>query len=313
MSDFDWEDSDDWRALSIPEKVEMLKTTVTMTDLVELCNRDVNHDKVRPPWNSIERTPSTHLYEDHFHDYGSGRHGDIFDWIGEEFIADGNEPPSLGARIAYVRKLALDGGKEPGDVETVPVRRLENLDIHLVTADRSPIDILGYPTSVYGTTLDRDTGDVLVPHWETLEDGSYLVYGIKIRGADGRKRSIPGSQFTHRLYDPFGWRLPPEVRPARCVITEGESDCWAMTKAVRGQGVDVFALPSGSSSWKDDWLNDLKPYTEIRLCFDNDKAGKQALDKLTRKIGFDRVKELRVPQLYNDAREAIEAGWEPSL
>lgn len=309
MSDFDWEDSDDWRALSIPEKAEMLKTAVTMTDVVELYGRDAVNDKVRPPWNSIERTPSTHLYEDHFFDYGSGRHGDIFDWVGEEFIAEGGEPPGLGARISQIRRLALRGGLEPGDVDVVPVRKLENLDFHLMTDSTEPVDVLGLPTRTYGTVVDRTTGDVLVPHWESLEGGSYLVYGIKIRGADGRKRSIPGSQFTHRLYHPTGWA---NVGYTTCVITEGESDCWAMREKMPF-GVDVFALPSGSSSWKDEWLNDLIHYPEIRLCFDNDRAGKQALDKITRKVGFDRVKELRVPQLYNDAREAIEAGWEPSL
>lgn len=312
MSDFDWEDPDDWRSLSLSEKAAMLKTALTMTEVVELCGRDVNHDKVRPPWNPIERTPSTHLYEDHFYDYGSGRHGDIFDWIGEEFLAEGEEPPSLGKRIDRLRMLALKGGKEPGDVDAVPVRKLENLDIHFMTDATEPIDILGYPTSTYGTVVDRATGDVLVPHWEWLEDESYLVYGIKIRGANGQKRSVPGSQFTHRLYHPRGWsglQCPSEV----CVITEGESDCWAMTSVLEGQGVDVFALPSGASSWKDAWLPNLASYTEVRLCFDNDRAGEQALDKLTRKIGFDRVRPLRVPPLYNDAREAIEAGWEPRV
>jgi hypothetical protein len=65
--------------------------------------------------------------------------------------------------------------------------------------------------------------------------------------------------------------------------------------------------------WKDAWLEDLAPYDEVLLCFDNDRAGTQALDKVTRKIGFDRAKELRVPQLYNDVREAVKAGWEPKL
>jgi hypothetical protein len=307
---FDWEDDDDWKALSLTDKAAMLKTTITMTELVELCGHDVNHDKVRPPWNPIERTPSTHLYEDHFYDYGSGRHGDIFDWIAEEHIAAGEEPASLSKRVAYVRRLALKGGKEPGDVDTVPVRKLENLDVHLLFSNALPYDFGGFPTAQYGVMKDHNTGDIMVPHWEYTEDG-YRVYGIKIRLGSGGKSSIPGSQFTHRLYDPDGW--PLRGRRDRCIITEGESDCWAMIEATRGDHVDVFALPSGSSAWKDAWLKDLESYREIRLCFDNDRAGKEAFDKVTRKVGFDRARELRVPYLYNDAREAIEAGWEPKL
>lgn len=310
VSKFDWEDPEDWNTLSLPEKAAMLKTALTMTEVVELFGRDVDRDKVRPPWNPIERTPSTHLYEDHFYDFGSGRHGDIFDWVAEEYIADGEPAPPLGKRIGHLRKLALKGGKEPGDVDSVPVRHLENLDIHFFAEGRIPHNFNGYPTSEYGVVLDIHTGDVLVPHWEYTPDG-YLVYGIKVRQENGRKSSIPGSQFTHRLYNPRGWPLHPVMAPATCVITEGESDCWAMIEEMRGRAVDVFALPSGSSAWKDAWLEDLAPYDTINLCFDNDRAGKQALDKVTRKIGFDRATELKVPALYNDAREAIAAGWQP--
>ena len=60
-------------------------------------------------------------------------------------------------------------------------------------------------------------------------------------------------------------------------------------------------------------MEDLDRYDKVWLCMDNDKAGEAARDKLTRKIGFLKVEHLRVPQLYSDAREAIAAGWRPSL
>lgn len=309
---FDFEDDDDWNALELPEQAAILKTTITMTELVELCGRDVQKDKVRPPWNPTERTPSTHLYEDHFYDYGSGKHGDIFDWIAEEFVADGHEPPALPRLVWKVRDIALKGGKEPGDVEAQPVRRLENLAFDM---PGEPVtELLGLGVSWYGICRDQD-GTIYVPHVEPQEPPGApdLVYGIKLRHPDGRKSSVPGSQFTHRLYHPYGWRFLWGNGTA--IIVEGESDSWAMIEATADLelGVDVFALPSGASAWKDHWLEDLEPYSEILLCFDNDRAGKQALDKVTRKIGFDRAKALPVPQLYNDVREAVAAGWEPSL
>lgn len=307
---FDWEDPEDWNSLSVPEKAAMLKTTVTMTDLVELCGHDVTKDKVRPPWNPTERTPSTHLYEDHFYDYGSGKHGDLFDWIAEEDIASGEEPRSLPKAISYIRKLALKGGKEPGDVDSVPVRKLENL-YHDMPYE--PVnELLGLDVSRYHLRADP-AGNVYVPHWEPQEPNAVpLVYGIKVRYVGGSKGAIPGSQFTHRLYDPLGWPLNRDPAWHGCVITEGESDCWAMRSVIAPQ-VDVFALPSGSSAWKEHWLEDLAPYGTVYVCFDNDRAGKQATEKVMKKIGYDRAKELRVPGLYNDVREAVAAGWVPSI
>lgn len=308
MSKFDWEDSEDWRALSVSEKAALLKSAVSMTDVVELCGHDVDKDKVRPPWNPVERTPSTHLYEDHFYDYGSGRHGDIFDWISEESIAESGQPLSLGKAISRLRKLALRCGKEPGDVDRQPVRVVENLLGLFWDDSLQPYDFEGLGTEQYGVMLDRCTGDILVPHW--YQAVPPMVYGVKYRRAGGGKDAAPGSQFTLRLYNPTGWQ-PMSGRGTVCIITEGESDCWAMRNAL--PDIDVFSLPSGASSWKDTWLEDLAPYDRILLCFDNDRAGKQAYEKVLRKIGYDRAAELRVPQLYNDAREALKAGWEPKI
>jgi hypothetical protein len=213
----------------------------------------------------------------------------------------------LKAAVEYIRRLALRGGKEPGDVEVVPVRKLENLLWQLpaqgAVAKVAGVDVTPFP----GITKD-DAGVVHVPHAEYV-DGSPVVYGIKLRHPDGRKTSVPGSQFTHRLYHPTAWTPP---RGDTVVICEGESDCWAMWHAAPTD-TDVLALPSGAGAWKDHWLKDLELYRTVHLCFDNDHAGKQALDKVTRKIGFDRVKELRVPGLFNDCREALAAGWEPRL
>jgi hypothetical protein len=308
VSAFDWSDDEDWFAVPRDERAAIVKTAVSMPEVAELCGYDVaSGDKIRPPWNPTERTPSTHLYEDHFYDYGSGRHGDLFDWIREEDVAQGaGEPRSLGAAVSYIRKLALKGGKEPGDVEVVPVRKLENL-IGLLPAtaatDVAGVDVTPFP----GITRDA-FGVVYVPHAEYV-DGDPFVYGIKLRHPNGKKTSVPGSQFTHRLYHPTAWTPP---RSDTVIICEGESDCWAMWH-VAPTDVDVLALPSGAGAWKDHWLEDLEPYRTVHLCFDNDHAGKQALDKVTRKIGWDRAHHLAVPTLYNDVREAVTAGWRPNI
>jgi hypothetical protein len=193
-------------------------------------------------------------------------------------------------------------------VERQPVRQLVDFSEQLIANSVSRPDLNEWfeielmcpiPASV------RWSGnDMLIPHQD--QDG---VYGVKVRAPDGTKTSWPGSQFTHRLYDPTGWQGEP---CPTVVICEGESDCWALNAHFTGQYVSVFALPSGAASWKDAWLDDLRDRT-VYICMDNDRAGQAARDKLTRKIGYLRTEQLWVPPLYNDAREAIGMGWMPEL
>jgi hypothetical protein len=39
----DWADPEDWNPLPLEEKIALVKSAVTMVDLVELCGRDVTH------------------------------------------------------------------------------------------------------------------------------------------------------------------------------------------------------------------------------------------------------------------------------
>tara|TARA_R110002073_G_scaffold1632_6_gene11427 strand:- start:157 stop:1005 length:849 start_codon:yes stop_codon:yes gene_type:complete len=270
--------------------VDLVKQTITMVEVAEMLGYDPDrNDKIRPPWNESENTPSCHIYEDHWFDYSTGKGGDFID-----FIQSIDPDMTFGKALWDTWRRALNVGKEPGDVEAIKIRVLEDFTEELQR----------YPTwcgvDQYGRHGDGST--MLIPHREPGR-----VYGVKTRA--GRKAAWPGSQFTHRLYHPFGWSID-ESRTG-CLIAEGESDAWALTE--QNLGVEVFALPSGAGAWKDHWMSDLERYESVWLCMDNDRAGATAREKLTRKIGFGRAENLRVPQLYNDAREAIEAGWIPVL
>jgi hypothetical protein len=311
---FDWSDPEQWNPLPLEEKVALLKSAVSLPELVEMLGYDItSRNKVRPPWNPDERTPSCHLYEDHFYCYGTGKHGDLFDFLAEEERAGGDEPRPLPKAVSYLRNLALKGGREPGDVDREPVRVVENLADQMGWDQRGAVGVsslLGLDVSTFGLTRDPD-GTIRIPHGEVSEF-DIKVYGIKLRHPDGRKTSVPGSQFTFKLYHPQGWGSAGRGNTT-AVICEGESDSWAMWHQLAWRGTDVFALPSGASAWKDSWLKDLEPYSRIFLCFDNDRAGEQAFDKIIRKVGWDRGERLAVPALYGDAREAIAAGWKPVL
>lgn len=272
--------------------IDLVKQTVTMVEIAEMLGYEADmNDKVRPPWNEGERTPSCQLYEDHWYDFSSGKHGDFVD-----FIKEVDPTISTSKAISLAWRRALKSGHEPGDVEVVQPRTIVDF-----TEELSKYTWMDPVMGRFGVRLDGDTQ--LVPHRD--ESGTY---GVKTRGYG--KGAWPGSQFTHRLYCPYGWAFSLPVG-GKLVICEGESDAWAMVGAVPAE-VRVLALPSGASCWKKHWSSDLAHFQEIYICFDNDGAGKSATDKVLRAVGWDHGRELRVPQLYNDAREAIEAGWDPT-
>lgn len=296
---------EDWYELDLAGQIAALKATVTVPEVAQLMGVDPDeNDKIPSPWNPGERTPSCHLYDDHFYDYSSGRYGDMLD-----LMLALNPEYTIGGAVKALWQRAVKAGKEYGDVEVQEPRQLCDFTEQLAMVGADPVyNWEGYSVRLYGLQQLPD-GTVYVPHREPGR-----IYGIKVRHPGGAKSSWAGSQFTHRLYDPYGWPIgyspPPEV-----ILCEGESDAWALLNVspvdANGTPMDVLALPSGISAWKDHWLADLQCYHKVHICTDNDHAGKEGLNKLLLKVGYARAEALRVPQLFNDAREAIEAGWRP--
>lgn len=299
----DLSDPDEWEAMEFLDKVEAIRATVTVPEVAQLLGLEADEgDKIPSPWNPDERTPSCHLYEDHFFDYSSGRGGDIFDLV---MALNPDRYRDLGTAVWALWRRAVEVGKEYGDVEGSQPRELQDF------TDRLPptpfVDMIGLKVpEEFGCRIDAE-GNIVIPHRDP--DG---VYGVKVRWANGGKGSWAGSQFTHRLYDPWGWnsgRSPARV----AVLCEGESDAWALNSVLFPTHADVFALPSGVGTWREHWLEDLGCYDRVYVCTDNDQAGKNARDKLMLKVGYARAHRLDVPQLFGDAREAIDAGWKPTL
>ena len=283
---------------------DVVKSMLTVPELADMLGLEPVGGKIHSPWNEGERTPSCHLYDDHFYDFSTGKGGDVID-----LLRAFNPDMSYGKAVSQLCHKAVKAGREPGDVERQPVREL--LDFTEQLAMQFPImPVTFWPNweARLGVRPPRncrgDTSALVIPHQD--ENG---VYGVKVRGSDGSKSAWPGSQFGHRLYDPYGWSTGRNK--AACVIAEGESDCWALDPLL--PTTPVYALPSGAGTWKDHWLTDLEQFEIIWLCFDNDRSGQQARDKITSKVGYLRARQLRVPPLFNDAREAIAAGWTPTL
>jgi|CXWL01.1.fsa_nt_gi hypothetical protein len=293
---------------TLAEKVEYVKGTLTSLDVLEMLEYEdeIHQGKIRSFENPTERTPSLHLYEDGWYDFSTARYGDVIDLA--MALMGGSFFTVVQKLCRGIDSLDLDPTRcerqvtaEPPDLTSVfEARRSES----------RPIPALSGVSTFFMTSLATHgaigldhTGNVMIPH---VHEGR--MTGIKIRLHGGGKSSHPGSVFSIGLYRSGSPRGEPRHS---AVITEGESDCWALE--AYGLDADVFALPTGAGTWKDRWLEPLGRYETIFTAFDNDRAGHAATEKVRSAIGWGRWKGLEVPTLYNDVREAIAAGWSPKL
>lgn len=303
------------------EKVDFVRSTVTPLDLADMFELEVWGDKIRSPWNEADHTPSCHLYEDGFFDYSTGQHGDVIDLYMK--LTGKSWGQALNRLATGAERMDAD----PDRVRRVPRELPDLTEQWNVLPDCANHEAAGmsavWSEQIRGVSpthlrILRSLGEIkmtpselYIAHRHFDEQGVVafrLVRGIKIRSYTGQKSAIPGSTFACGLY------RCDIVNPAgTAVITEGESDCWMLTRHWMGGTPAVFALPSGAGLWRDSWLADLEQYETIYTAFDNDRAGKQATEKVRSAVGWGRWRELKVPDLFNDVREAMVAGWEPKL
>jgi hypothetical protein len=298
--------------LSFKELIDYVKSTIGPLDLAEMLEIDVEKDKIVSPWNDADHTPSCHLYEDGFFDYSTGQFGDVIDLYMQ--LAGLQRTQAVRRLAEGASRIDADPGrvrqtsKEPPDLTDTFLACLQATDGLERWAEKlKPISAewLGVQTLVF------DGERMLIPHI----DHEGKVRGIKSRGFDGRKTAIPGSTFMSCLYNPSPARLSGKV----LWVVEGESDAWALDEHFHrrfgptdGYRPLVVSLPCGAGAWKNDWLKPYK-FDTLVLSFDNDRAGKQATEKVERSVRdlglAPRVRS--VPQIYNDVREALAVGWGP--
>lgn len=305
---------------SVVDKAKAIQSMVNIVEVAELLGLEPDHTgKIHSPHNEADETPSCQLYPpDHYFCYSTGKGGDAID------LVQAITGKSWGQAVAVLWNRGLRAGFEPGRHEAV--RKPPPVDL---TREWGRIQMgqgpnledrwaakLGLEPELLFRLWDYgfvkfDESDMWIAHWHD-DEGEGRVRGIKTRAYAGGKGSITGSQYSHGLYSVGIGDLAGLLHPKVAVITEGESDCWALSWHWRGQPVDVYALPCGAGVWREEWLQQLAPYERVYLAFDNDQAGERAAEKATRSIGWAKAERLRVPSLYNDVREAYVAGWRPN-
>jgi twinkle protein len=143
----------------------------------------------------------------------------------------------------------------------------------------------------------RDETHLRFPYF----DGSGRIQGFKTK--DKLKQFKYEGVSTDTL---FGQHLFP-TSGKRIVITEGELDAASCYEAMGGW--PMVSLPHGAASAKKDIQKQiplLQGYEEIVLFFDNDNAGREAVEKAASILPIGKVKIARLEQ-YKDASDALQA------
>ncbi len=143
----------------------------------------------------------------------------------------------------------------------------------------------------------RDDTHLRFPYF----DDSGRVQGFKTK--DKLKQFKYEGVSTNTL---FGQHLFP-TNGKRIVITEGELDAASCYEAMPNW--PMVSLPHGAASAKKDIQKQiplLQGYEEIVLFFDNDNAGREAVEKAASILPTGKVKIARLEQ-YKDASDALQA------
>jgi len=286
--------------------IEQIKSTISIPRVLEELGIELSRDNRTPCWHDgldAHTTLSVQVDDTFFYCHRCGSGGSVIDVVMQ--LGSVNFDRAMWKLNQMIRRGDLDIG-------TIAVAEKQEKELLDFSKDYSAgLHPASWKSSIAGVELGKvycnaspDMNELWIPHMN--ED---RIVGLKVRYADGGKGAWPGSVFTSKLFE-----ADYSTGGRAAIICEGETDAWAMNQALdqNNYPVKVFALPSGASTWKDHWATELSPFSEVFLCFDNDDSGRKARDKVGRALKWQ-SEDLFVPQLHNDAREAIVAGWKPIL
>jgi hypothetical protein len=284
---------------------------IPMVEVLELLGLDVpgRSGKIPSPFHD-ERTPSCHIYPDHWFDYSTGQGGDQLDLI----IAVTGKPWRTAARMLANGEFSRVERRErtvevpdftdrffAGSVGVFEAPNYKELKDWVARYWRGTIGLHILDLAV--CRVSRDGHGLWIPHW----DDSRLC-GVKVRAiGSGAKTGFKGSRYVH-LWWQGGYTGQPTV-----VLCEGETDAMALVQRLGGEAAArVLALPSGASTWRPAWADALAAHDTIVLMLDNDEAGRKAADRIkTDLLNRDR-RIIDVVPPHGDVVDSLAAGWEPT-
>lgn len=141
------------------------------------------------------------------------------------------------------------------------------------------------------------------------QDRSGSVVGAKVKTVD-KDFSWEGSNKDKLLYGQWLWSNggSSEKFSKTVVITEGELDAMSVHEVFPGW--PVVSLPNGAAAAKkaiQDQLEWLQEFQKIVLFFDNDQAGKEAIEAASSVLPTGKAYIAKLDPKYKDASEALQA------
>ncbi len=277
---------------------DVLKASITMLDVIQLLGLEPpnRQGKIRSLTNPNERTPSLQLYDDHWHDYSTGEHGDIISFV--QKVTGCNYGEALSK---------LSGRAEPGNYKKRrKAPKIEKIDLSDRFAEEPEGDADAYERAAQFVetkwpVLNLDQllkfGVKVTQHslWVPHKDAEGVVRGIKVRNTySGGKLAVTGSQFRTQLYTVRAASYQPIA-----LMLEGESDTWCAESWIRKQSlrhkVMVYGLPAGARVWNNDWHHTLNRHELIGVALDDDEPGREATVLIRESLGYGRSSSLVIP------------------
>lgn len=288
--------------------------TIPMVDVIEMVGLGpVKHHKIHSIYRE-EKTPSLHVYDLDYFDFATGQGGDQIRFVMDHFgCSYGKAVQFLTGRAGRFHvpdKIPPKKPKEKRDFNRMYVNAGGGPDYGKWRAEFDLLRKRKWPSVPTKRILDV-TKIVEGAHWTPHYDRDWkTITGIKVRSLypGNYKSAVPGSTFTDSLYRPWVTNNPEGV-----VLVEGESDAWVMGHyAPRHQ---VYGLPSGAATWRDDWLDQLcGAALPVSMMLDRDMAGVLATEKIA--LLLDQAAcTYRIFEPPTDGRvaESIGVGWKPDL
>jgi len=155
----------------------------------------------------------------------------------------------------------------------------------------------------FGVKVVTDRNGKVTQHIYPFFNGGEIV-GTKIRYVDSKNFACNGSFEGTGL---FGEQLYRNTGGKYLTITEGECDAMAVHELFQGKWAVVSVKRGASSAVKDirESIEFVESFDNVVLCFDNDRAGKDAAKAVARILKPGKTKIMSFPNGYKDANDML--------